>query len=345
MEVFQMSKLFSPLKLREVEFKNRIVMAPMCMYSADMDGNSNSWHYVHYITRAIGGVGLIIQEATAVESRGRISDNDLGIWKDEHVEGLGRIVDECKKYGAKMCIQLAHAGRKCEAIAEEIIAPSSIAFSNEYRTPKEMNIEDIKTVIEAFRKAALRADRAGYDAIEIHGAHGYLINEFLSKLTNERTDEYGGSLENRARFLKEVVIAIREVWSLEKPLIVRFSAEEYDDKGNHPEDIARVINMIKDEGVDMIDVSSGGVIPVSFPLYPGYQIEFANDINCETGLPVIGGGLITNPLMAEEIIQNNRTDMVFFGRELLRNPYWAFAGAKELDDETEWPSQYFRSKK
>ena len=340
-----MSKLFSPLKIRDVEIKNRIVMAPMCMYSANEEGDTSSWHYVHYVTRAIGGVGLIIQEATAVESRGRISDNDLGIWKDEHVKGLKEIVEECKKYGAAMCIQLAHAGRKGEAKAEDIIAPSPIAFNNDYRTPKEMSREDIKTVIESFRKAALRAGKAGYDAIEIHGAHGYLINEFLSKLTNERTDEYGGSLENRVRFLKEVVIAIREVWPTEKPLIVRVSAEEYMNNGNHPEDIARVINYIKNEGVDMIDVSSGGVVPVSFSTYSGYQIEFANDINCETGLPVIGGGLITSPLMAEEIIQNNRADMVFLGRELLRNPYWAFSAEKKLEDQIDWPKQYLRSKK
>jgi NADPH2 dehydrogenase len=340
-----MSKLFSPLKLKDTEIKNRIVMAPMCMYSADEEGYSNSWHYVHYVTRCIGGVGLIIQEATAVESRGRISNNDLGIWKDEHIDGLYKIVQECKKYGAKVCIQLAHAGRKSEADNPEIIAPSAIAFSDEYRTPREMTKDDIHTVVDSFKKAAVRANKVGYDAIEIHGAHGYLINEFLSRLTNQRTDEYGGSLENRARFLKEIMIAVREVWPKEKPIIVRVSGEEHSDKGNHPDDVAQIINLVKEEGVDMIDVSSGGVIPVNLSIYPGYQIEFANDINYKTGLPVIGGGLITSPLMAEEIIRNDRADMVFLGRELLRNPYWAFSAEKELNEEIEWPTQYLRSKK
>lgn len=339
-----MSKVFSPLKMREIEFKNRIVMAPMCMNSADSEGNTNSFHYIHYSTRAIGGVGLIIIEASAVESRGRITDEDLGIWKDEHVEGFSKIVEECKKYGAKVGIQLAHAGRKCEVSCEESIAPSPIAFNGEYMVPNEMTLQDIKTVTEAFRQGAVRAEKAGFDVIELHGAHGYLINNFLSKLTNKRNDEYGGSLENRTRFLKEIVIAVREVWPSEKPLLVRFSAEEYDDMGNHPSDIGKIINLIKDEGVDLIDVSSGGVIPVGPSVYPGYQIEFANDINCETGLPVIGGGLITSPLMAEEIIQNNRADMVFLGRELLRNPYWAYNAEKELNDEIEWPKQYLRSK-
>ena len=339
-----MSKVFSKLKIGDVEFKNRIVMAPMCMNSADHDGNTKPWHLVHYSTRAVGGVGLIIIEATAVESRGRITDEDLGIWKDEHIEGLRKIVEECKSHGAKIGIQISHAGRKCEALTESIIAPSPIAFNDEYRVPSEMSIEDICLVVNSFREGALRANKAGFDLIELHGAHGYLINEFLSRLTNERTDEYGGRLENRARFLKEIIKAVREVWPIEKPLIVRFSAEEYGAKGNHPDDIAQIINLVKDEGVDMIDVSSGGVIPASITTYPGYQIEYANEINCKTGLPVIGGGLVTNALMVEEILQNNRTDMVFLGRELLRNPYWSLEAEKELQDEIQWPKQYQRSK-
>lgn len=339
-----MSKVFSKLKLGDVEFKNRIVMAPMCMDSADHEGNTKPWHFVHYATRAVGGVGLIILEATAVESRGRITDVDLGIWKDEHIDGLSKIVEECKSHGAKVGIQISHAGRKCEVLTENIIAPSPIAFDDRYRVPNEMSIEDISIVINSFRAGALRANKAGLDVIELHGAHGYLINEFLSRLTNKRSDEYGGSLENRARFLKEIIKAVREVWPTEKPLIVRFSAEEYSDKGNHPDDVAQIINLVKDEGVDMIDVSSGGVIPASISTYPGYQIEYANEINYKTGLPVIGGGLITNALMVEEILQNNRADMVFLGRELLRNPYWAFGAEKELVDEIEWPIQYQRGK-
>lgn len=339
-----MSKLFSPFKIRDIEFKNRIVMAPMCMDCAQNDGKVNSFHFIHYSTRAVGGVGLIIVEATAVESRGRITDEDLGLWEDGQIEGLRKIVGECKKYGAKVGIQLGHAGSKCEARCEGSIAPSPIAFSEEYMVPYEMSIADIRTVVNAFREAALRAERAGFDIIELHGAHGYLINNFLSRLTNKRTDEYGGSLENRARFLKEIVKAVRSAWPDEKPLIVRFSAEEYADKGNHPDDISKIINLIKDEGIDLIDVSSGGVIPVEPLVYPGYQIEYANEINYKTGLPVIGGGLITSPLMAEEIIQNNRADMVFLGRELLRNPYWAFSAERELGDDIDWPEQYRRSK-
>lgn len=339
-----MSKLFSPFKLREIEFKNRIVMAPMCMDSADEYGFSNSFHYVHYVTRAVGGVGLIILEATAVESRGRIAHEDIGIWKDEQIDGLRKIVEECKKYGTMMCLQIAHGGRKCEVGCENIIAPSPIAFTEKHRVPNEMTKEDIKIVINSFREAAIRAEKAGFDALEIHAAHGYLINEFLSKLTNKRTDEYGGNHENRARFLKEIVVAVREVWPKEKPLIIRVSAEEYEDKGNHADDVARMLNFIKAEGVDMIDVSSGGVIPVMPDVYPGYQIECANEINYKTALPVIGGGLITSPLMAEEIIQNDRADMVYLGRELLRNPYWPLKASQELDHDIEWPKQYHRSK-
>lgn len=339
-----MAKLFSTLKIREVEFKNRIVMAPMCMDCADEKGNTNSWHYIHYSTRAIGGVGLIIMEATAVESRGRITHEDLGIWSDEHIEGLKEIVEECKKYGAKMGIQLGHAGRKCEVTNETILAPSAIAFNSNYRVPMEMTIEDIKTVVNSFREGAIRAEKAGFDLIELHGAHGYLINQFMSKLTNKRTDEYGGTLENRARLLKEIVVAVREVWPAEKPLVVRFSAEEYDDGGNHPDDVSKIINFVKEEGVDLVDVSSGGVIPISPSIYPGYQIEYANEVNYKTGLPVIGGGLVTSPLMAEEIIQNNRADMVFLGRELLRNPYWTLQAEKKLKAEIEWPKPYLRSK-
>ena len=221
---FLMAKIFSNYKLKNLELKNRVVMAPMCMDSADNEGNVNSWHYLHYSSRAVGGTGLIILEATAVESKGRITDKDLGIWNDSHIEGLKKIVDECKSYGAKMGIQLAHAGRKCEVTSEDIIAPSPIAFNEKYKKPREMTIEDIKEVVNSFRGGARRANEAGFDVIQIHGAHGYLINEFMSPLTNKRTDEYGGSAENRARFLMEVVKAVREVWTEDLPLILRFCA-------------------------------------------------------------------------------------------------------------------------
>jgi NADPH2 dehydrogenase len=339
-----MSKLFSKYKIKNMELKNRIVMAPMCMDSADNQGNVSSWHYLHYVNRAIGGTGLIILEATAVESRGRITAVDLGIWQDSHIKPLKAIVEECKKHGAKMGIQLAHAGRKCEVITEDIIAPSSIAFNEKYKTPKEMSKEDIKNVINSFKEGARRAKDAGFDVIEIHGAHGYLINEFMSNLTNKRTDEYGGTIENRGRFLKEVVKAVREVWSNELPLILRVSAEEYAEGGNKPKDAAEIINFAKNAGIDMVNVSSGGVIQAHINTYPGYQISFAETIKTLTNLPVIAGGLVTSPLMAEEILQNNRADLIFLGRELLRNPFWPLNAAAELQDDTDWPVQYLRSK-
>ncbi|MFL0245459.1 NADPH dehydrogenase NamA [Candidatus Clostridium stratigraminis] len=339
-----MSKLFSEYNLKNMNLKNRIIMAPMCMDSADNYGNVSSWHYHHYVTRAVGGTGLIILEATAVESRGRITDRDLGIWQDSHIKPLKEIVEECKRHGAKMGIQLAHAGRKCEVCEEAIIAPSSIAFNEKYKTPIEMSKDDIKRVISSFKDGARRAREAGFDVIEIHGAHGYLINEFMSGLTNKRTDEYGGSKENRARFLIEVIKAVREEWPMKMPLILRVSAEEYAEGGNKPEDTAEIINFAKKAGIDIINVSSGGVVQAHINTYPGYQIGFAEEIKKHVSLPVIAGGLVTSPLMAEEILQNKRADLVYFGRELLRNPYWPLISAKELQDDVAWPVQYERSK-
>lgn len=335
-----MTKLFTNYKLKNIEFKNRIVMAPMCMFSADESGEANSWHYVHYASRAVGGAGLIIMEATAVERRGRISAADLGIWSDTHIEGLRKIVDECKKRGAGIGIQLAHAGRKCEVAWEDIIAPGAVAFDEKYKTPREMSKEDIREVVRAFKEGAKRAREAGFDIIEIHGAHGYLINQFMSPVTNKRTDEYGGNAENRARFLKEIIEAVREVWTQELPLILRVSAEEYADGGNRPKDTAEIINHAKDAGIDMVNVSSGGLVQVRINSFPGYQAGFAQDIKTLTNLPVITGGLITGPRMAEEILQDDKADFVFLGRELLRNPYWPLSAAKELQEEIAWPVQY-----
>lgn len=339
-----MAKLFTKFTLKKLELKNRIVMAPMCVYSTDQSGMVKDWHYTHYTTRAVGGVGLILLEATGVESRGRISENDLGIWSDEHVEGLKRLVEGCKQYGSKVGVQLGHAGRKSNALSEPSIAPSPIAFSHEYRMPVGMTKEDIKIVIQAFKDAARRANEAGFDVIEIHAAHGYLISEFLSPLTNHRKDDYGGNMVNRARFLKEILQNIKEVWPNEKPIIVRVSAEDYEDSGNHDIDMAHILNYLKSEGIDLVNVSSGAVINIGVRSYPGYQIKFAETIKRETDLPVITGGLITSPLMAEEVLQNDRADLVFLGRELLRNPYWPLQAAEELKDELEWPVQYQRAK-
>ncbi|HHV11265.1 MAG TPA: NADPH dehydrogenase NamA [Clostridiales bacterium] len=339
-----MTKLFSRFSLKGMELKNRIVMPPMCMYSADNDGMANDWHFIHYATRAVGGVGLIIFEATGVENRGRISDRDLGLWKDEQVDGLRRAVKACQEQGAKVGIQLGHAGRKSEVLAEASIAPSPIAFSEQYRVPLEMTKEDIKTVEAAFREAARRADEAGFDTIEIHAAHGYLISEFLSPLTNKRTDEYGGSEENRSRFLREILQEIKTVWPKEKPIIVRVSAEDYAEGGNHDSDMASILNALKEEGIDLVNVSSGAVVNVIMKVYPGYQTKFAETIKKLTNMSVITGGLVTSPLMAEEILQNGRADFIFLGRELLRNPYWPLQAAKELKEDLEWPVQYARAK-
>ncbi|MBW4829260.1 MAG: NADPH dehydrogenase NamA [Clostridiaceae bacterium] len=339
-----MSKLFSSAKIKNLELKNRIVMAPMCMVASDDKGYVKDWHEIHYGSRAIGGTGLIILEATAVESRGRIKNGDLGIWDDSHIEGLSRIVKTSKVLGAKVGIQLAHAGRKCEVKSEKIIAPSPIAFDNSYSTPEEMTKDDINIVINAFKEGAIRANEAGFDTIEIHGAHGYLINEFLSPLTNKRKDDYGGSLENRTRFLREIIREINTVWPKDKPIILRVSGEEYVSDGNHPEDLVDIINLVKGEGIDIINVSSGAVVHANIDAYPGYQVPFAETIKKGTGLPVIAGGLITEPEMAEEILKNNRADFIFLGRELLRNPYWPLEAANKLKEDIEWPHSYRRAK-
>lgn len=339
-----MTTLFSPMKIKNLEIKNRIVMAPMCQYSSDEGGKVKDWHLIHYSTRAIGGVGLILVEATAVEPRGRISAEDLGIWADHHIEGLRELVSRCKSHGASIGIQLAHAGRKCSISSEKIVAPSAIPFNDDYQTPLPLSQEEIHGVVVAFQEAARRAFEAGFDIIEIHAAHGYLINEFLSPLTNQRTDDYGGSLENRVRFLKEILEAVRRVWPKNLPLIVRVSAEDYAEGGNHPQDIAAMLSMLQEFEIDLINVSSGAVVPAKIDVYPGYQIKYAEIIKERTGIPTIAGGLITSVDMANEIIQNHRADIIFLGRELLRNPYWPLQAAKALGINIQWPIQYERSK-
>jgi len=339
-----MSKLFSPITIKDLTLKNRFVMAPMCMYSTKGDGHLTPFHFLHYNTRAIGGVGLIIVEATAVESRGRITVNDLGIWDDAFIEGFKHLTDEVKGYGAKIGIQLAHAGRKAELPGEEIISASPIQFSERYQVPKEMTKEDIKTVVKSFKDAALRAKLAGFDIIEIHAAHGYLINQFLSPLTNKRTDEYGGSVENRARILVEIIKAVREVWPQEKPLMVRVSAMDFKEGGNTVKDIIDIINFIKDD-VDIIDCSTGGVVSdAKINAYPGYQVKYAEQIKQATGLLTVAGGLVTTPEMASEIIDNERSDLLFLGRVLLREPYFVLNCAKKLNFDYPWPFQYVRGK-
>lgn len=335
--------LFTPFSVRDMKLKNRIVMPPMCMYSAGNDGKATDWHYAHYVTRAVGQAGLIIVEATGIEEAGRISANDLGLWNDGQIDSLKRIVAAVQQAGSKIAIQLNHAGRKCEVPDLEIVAPSAISFSKDNREPKELSTDEIHRIVEKFRLAAQRAVKAGFDAIEIHGAHGYLLNQFLSPLANQRMDQYGGSGENRVRMLGQVVEAVRTVMPGGMPLFVRVSAHDYEPGGNTPESISEMLNLIKNKGVDVIHVSSGAVTPAVPKAYPGYQIGFAVTIKELTGLPVIGGGLITEPLQAERIIKAD-VDMVFLARELLRNPYWPLQAARALGIKTDWPVPYERAK-
>ncbi|MBS4199585.1 NADPH dehydrogenase NamA [Bacillus sp. FJAT-49732] len=333
-------KLFTPFTVKNITMKNRIVMSPMCMYSCfNEDGMVGDWHYTHYTSRAVGQVGLIIVEATAVTPQGRISPRDLGIWSDDHIEGLSRLTKMMEEHGTVSGIQIAHAGRKA-VLDGEIIAPSAIPFNESMKTPKEMSIDEIKETIIAFGKAAERAKKAGFKIIEIHGAHGYLINEFLSPLTNKRSDEYGGTPENRYRFLREVIEEVKSVW--EGPLFVRVSANDYSVGGLVPADYVRITNWMKEQGVDLVDVSSGAVVPANIPTFPGYQVPLADQIRNEANIPTGAVGLITNGTQAEEILQNGRADLVFIARALLRDPYWSRTAAKELKYELEAPEQYRR---
>lgn len=333
-------KLFSPFKIKDLTIKNRIVMAPMCMYSVEKeDGIVTDWHHTHYESRAVGQVGLVILEATAVTAQGRISPQDLGIWSDDHVEGLQELVKRIKRHGVTAGIQIAHAGRKAE-LPEEIISPSALAFNERYKQPKEMTKENIKQTIEAFKAGAARAKQAGFDVIEIHAAHGYLINQFLSPLTNKREDEYGGSMEKRYNFLREVIDEIQTVWN--GPLLVRVSASDYAEEGLTIENYIEISSWMKEQGVDLIDVSSGAVVPARIPVYPGYQVKFAERIRQEANIPTGAVGLITTGIQAEEILQNERADLIFIARELLRDPYWPRTAARELGVEIESPKQYQR---
>ncbi|MED4530554.1 NADPH dehydrogenase NamA, partial [Bacillus amyloliquefaciens] len=269
-------KLFTPWTVKDVTIKNRIVMAPMCMYSShEKDGKLQPFHMAHYISRAIGQVGLIIVEATAVNPQGRISDQDLGIWSDDHIEGFAKLTEQVKAQGSKIGIQLAHAGRKAE-LDGDIYAPSAIPFDEQSKTPAEMTTEQIKETIQEFKQAAARAKEAGFDIIELHAAHGYLMHEFLSPLSNHRTDEYGGSHENRYRFLGETIDAVKEVW--DGPLFVRVSASDYTDKGLDIADHIGFAKWMKEQGVDLIDCSSGALVQADINVFPGYQVSFAEKI-------------------------------------------------------------------
>jgi len=353
-----MSKLLSPLKIRGITLSNRIVVSPMCQYSS-ADGFSNDWHLVHLGSRAAGGAGLVFTEATAISPEGRISPSDLGIWDDEHIPGLKRITDFIHSMGAVAGIQLAHAGRKASCAEPwnggkqldenqggwTTIAPSAIPFINTDRIPVEMDRNAIKNLAGNFRKAAERALAAGFKVAEIHAAHGYLLSEFLSPLSNQRTDIYGGPFENRIRLLKEVAGAIRSVWPENYPVFVRISSTEWTEGGWNIDDSVLLAEELKDLGIDVIDCSSGGnVYNAKVPAAPGYQVEFSEAIK-KTGIMTGTVGLITTAQQAESILKEEKADLIFMARELLRNPYFPLQAAKELEAEIKWQKQYLRARK
>ena len=324
------SLLFTPLKIGDLQIKNRIVMPPMCMYKAkNENGCPRCFHRLHYAARALGGVGLIIVEATAVEPRGRITSRDLGLWNDEQLEAHARLVKECVKYGVAMAVQLAHAGRKSEC--DGLIAPSAVKFSESYKTPKQMSVEDIVSVKQAFVDAAVRAQRAGYAATEIHAAHGYLISEFLSPEINLRDDEYGGSFENRTRYLKEILSEIKA--AVQIPVGVRISADSWVKGDWSLEDSVRLAKELEALGAAFIHVSAGGFFERtdSAPAFtPLYQASYAKAVKQAVGIPVIAVGLITKASEGEALLLGGVCDGVAYGRELLRNPNFAQAAMSEL---------------
>jgi 2,4-dienoyl-CoA reductase-like NADH-dependent reductase (Old Yellow Enzyme family) len=350
--------LFSPLQLRDVELRNRIGVSPMCQYSS-LDGFANDWHLVHLGSRAVGGAALVMTEASAVLPEGRISPQDLGIWKDEQIEMLARIFRFISDQGAVPGMQLAHAGRKAStsppwkggaAVNETdggwrpIFAPSALPFDAESIVPEALDYAGIHRIAAAFADAALRALKAGAQVVEIHAAHGYLIHEFLSPLSNERTDEYGGSFDNRTRLAREVVQAVREVWPEHYPLLLRISASDWADGGWDIEESIALAQQLKPLGVDMIDCSSGGAVPkAKIPIGPGYQVPFAERIRREAEIPTAAVGMITEPEQAEEILEQGKADMILMAREFLRQPYWPLHAAAEFGAALSPPVQYGRA--
>jgi len=353
------SLLFSPFRLRDVTLRNRIAMSPMCQYSA-VDGVANEWHYIHYGARAVGGAGLVIFEATAVEPRGRITPYCLGLWDDNQVEPMARIVRFVEEHGAVAGIQLAHAGRKAStdrpwlgggyvppaAGGWRVIGPSPVPFQPDGPVPEPMTRQDMEYIISAFRQAAQRALAAGFRVAEVHAAHGYLLHEFLSPLSNRREDEYGGSLENRMRFPLEVVQAVREVWPDEYPLFVRISATDWVEGGWDLEQSVAFARELKKLGVDLVDCSSGGLsLEQKVQPGPGYQVPFAARIRQDAGIATGAVGLITEPEQANDILASGQADLVLLGRVLLREPYWPLRAAAALGVETSlWPPQYLRGR-
>lgn len=352
------ASLFSPLELGNITLPNRIVVSPMCQYSSE-DGFANDWHLVHLGSRAAGGASLVMTEATAVTAAGRISPRDLGLWKDEHIVPLKRVVDFLHGLGTFAGIQLAHAGRKASMCSpwmgermvapdedgwDDVVAPSAIRFAPHYKQPRELDEAGIEKIIQAFAMAARRALLAGFDVIEIHAAHGYLLHEFLSPLSNQRSDMYGGPIENRLRLLIRVVDAVRDWWPEEKPLFVRISATDWAEGGWNMQGSIALAAQLRLRKVDLVDVSSGGLVPgVKIPVGPGYQTHFSEQIRRHTGVRTGTVGMITEPAQADHILRTGQADLVLMAREFLRDPYWALHAADELGQTIAWPVQYLRA--
>lgn len=350
-------KLFEPYSQRSVTLRNRIVISPMCQYSA-IDGMPNHWHFTHLGSRAVGGAGAVMTEATAVSPEGRISAYDTGIWNDAQREAWRSIVTFIEEQGAVAGMQLAHAGRKASVFrpwegggslpadqgAWQTVAPSAIPFDKDWHVPQALDADGLRKVIGDFRTAAERARQAGFKLIELHGAHGYLLHQFLSPLSNHRTDEYGGSFENRTRLVREVTTAVREVWPAELPLWLRISATDWAEGGWSIDESVRLAGELRAWGVDLVDVSSGGLVPhVKIPVGPGYQVPFAARIRQETGMPAGAVGLITEPAQADGIIAGGAADVVLIARASLRDPYFPRRAAQELGASIDAPVQYQRA--
>lgn len=349
-----MSLLFTPLQLRELTIRNRIFLSPMCQYSA-RNGLATEWHLVHLGSRALGGAGLVMAEATAVTPEGRISPDDLGLWSDSHAEQLAPVTAFIRAQGAVAAIQLAHAGRKAGTAAPwkgnrplkteeggwQCVAPSPLPFAPAYHVPHELHEEELDQIVEMFSAAARRAQVAGFQVVEIHMAHGYLLHSFLSPLSNQRRDAYGGSFDNRVRLPLRVATAVREVWPQQWPVFARISTTDWIEGGWELQQSIDLCMRLRDLGIDLIDCSSGGLTPgAPIPFGPGYQTNFAEAIRHEVDVPTAAVGLITEPVQAEHILRTGQADAISLGREMLRDPYWPLRAAHELGDEVKWPLQY-----
>ncbi|HVB76262.1 MAG TPA: NADH:flavin oxidoreductase/NADH oxidase [Candidatus Nitrosotalea sp.] len=350
--------LFEPLRLRSIELRNRIAVSPMCQYSSQ-DGFANDWHLVHLGSRAVGGAGLVLAEATAVTPQGRISPADLGLWKDEQVDYLARIAAFVRAHGAAPGIQLGHAGRKAstappfagggtltpEGGGWRVCAPSAIAFEPGGAVPEELDEAQIAAVIDAFEAAAARALAAGFEVVELHGAHGYLLHQFLSPLSNHRNDRWGGSFENRIRLVVAVVSAVRRRWPDSHPLLLRLSATDWVDGGWDLEQTVELARHLAGDGVDLIDCSSGGLVPVAaIPIGPGYQVRFAQRVR-EAGVATGAVGMITSAEQADQIVRSGQADLVLLARQMLRDPYWPLHAGSRLAQDASWPDQYLRARR